>query len=173
MNLFLTLLLAHLIADFPLQTDWIFRIKVKHGWGILLHAAIHSLVTAALIQNPLKFWPVLAVLWLAHAAVDWLKLYIQHATLTPGFLLDQLAHILTLVVIAYFAPQLMGALAAQFLAPLLIYALIPALLMLLSVVMLDLNHAHSSAQRVVQYKKLSQITGYPLILAVIIIRFGL
>jgi hypothetical protein len=40
-NTFLALLLAHLTADFPLQSDWIARNKGKRSWALITHIAIH------------------------------------------------------------------------------------------------------------------------------------
>jgi hypothetical protein len=36
------LVLAYLIADFPLQANWIYRFKVRCAAGLALHAAIHT-----------------------------------------------------------------------------------------------------------------------------------
>ena len=74
MHLFAILLLGHLIADFPLQMDWIFQLKHRHWAGILLHSVIHSVLTAILIEAPLTHWPMLVSLGLIHFAIDWLKL---------------------------------------------------------------------------------------------------
>ena len=52
MQLFATLLLGHLIADFPLQTDWVVQFKKRHITGLALHASIHVGVTALLIRDP-------------------------------------------------------------------------------------------------------------------------
>lgn len=40
LEIFYRLTLSHLIADFPLQTNKVFSIKIKHNWGVLLHCFI-------------------------------------------------------------------------------------------------------------------------------------
>ncbi|PKP54950.1 DUF3307 domain-containing protein, partial [Candidatus Atribacteria bacterium HGW-Atribacteria-1] len=40
MPLFCRLLLAHIIADFPLQTNQIFKVKTNTEWGVLIHTLI-------------------------------------------------------------------------------------------------------------------------------------
>ena len=46
MNLLAALLLGHLIGDFPLQTNQIYRLKSKSWLGIVLHAVVHVVITA-------------------------------------------------------------------------------------------------------------------------------
>jgi hypothetical protein len=173
---FLILLLAHLIADFPLQPDWLFRLKVRHWYGILLHAFFHCLVTAILIQNPFQFWPMLMALWLIHAFIDWSKLRLPFTFLTTGFLLDQLAHGASLVLIIFFVPEFMAALNPQLLVPLIAIALISALFMMLSVTMVDVeqfapNLIGQPAKKGRQFKIISQLVGFPVVVAILIIRF--
>ena len=77
MDLLSALLLGHLIADFPLQANCIFRLKNQHWLGVLLHAAVHCVITAVLLQQPLAYWPLLASLCLVHFTIDWFKLRIN------------------------------------------------------------------------------------------------
>jgi len=51
MSLFYRLLLAHIIADFPLQTKQIFNIKMNTEWGVLLHSLI-VLIFSVLLTFP-------------------------------------------------------------------------------------------------------------------------
>lgn len=101
---FLLLLLAHLIADFVLQPDWMVERKARPGI-LLLHAGI-VVATAALILGTLNPG-LLAILLVTHAAIDWAK---QHR-LPPArwseharFILDQQAHILVLIGLAMLFP---------------------------------------------------------------------
>lgn len=174
-NQFLTLLLAHLIADFPLQTDSILRLKVHHWYGILLHTFFHCLATAILIQNPFQFWPMLITLWLIHAFIDWAKLRLPFKFLTTGFLLDQLAHGASLVLIVHLMPEFMAVLNPQFLIPLIVGAMISAVLMLLSITMIDIEQfapdlIDQPQKMMLRFRLLSQLSGYPLVVGVLIIR---
>lgn len=40
LEIFYRLILAHLLADFPFQTNKIFSVKIKYAWGVLLHCSI-------------------------------------------------------------------------------------------------------------------------------------
>ena len=86
MDLLATLLLAHLIADFPLQTNGLYRLKRRHWAGVLLHAAIHCLITAILIKDPFTHWSALVVLFSLHVVIDWVKLRVDFEFFSLGFL---------------------------------------------------------------------------------------
>jgi hypothetical protein len=177
MDLLATLILAHLIADFPLQTDWIFRLKSRHWAGVLLHAAIHAGVTALLLQNPPRHWPMLVTLGGIHFITDWLKLRVKFKLRSPGFILDQAAHGLALLLLATWPVQMAGILPPIYLYPAVAYATLPALLMLLSVLADDLQEyavhlPYWPAQKMSQIIPLSQRVGYPLVVLVVIMRLG-
>jgi uncharacterized integral membrane protein len=74
MNLLAALLLGHLIGDFPLQTNQIYRLKNKSWLGIVLHAVVHVVITALLICQPLSVWPLFVYLGVLHFLIDLLKL---------------------------------------------------------------------------------------------------
>lgn len=130
MAIFLALLLAHLLSDFPLQTNRVFRMKLQGHRGLALHVAIHMLVTALLLERYWQFWPTLLLLGVMHYGTDWLKLRYAQTPLTPGFLLDQLAHFLTLFLIVFITPSMTTYLPLWFLIPAVLLAFIPALLTL-------------------------------------------
>lgn len=103
MFLFLRLLLAHFIGDFPLQFGLVYSAKVKNVLGKAVHAGI---ITATMIpfsypywKNPL-LWVILAINGLAHFFQDWLKLIIIRKIKNPNnfwvFITDQILHIATL-----------------------------------------------------------------------------
>jgi hypothetical protein len=108
MVLFWRLLLAHLIADFPLQTDAVFAIKKGRAWGLLLHSTLFGL-TAILLAGPfLRIWAVwgsLVLLWLFHSAIDKAKLALVGSGRKDHlvyFLLDQVLHIGTVALVCLF-----------------------------------------------------------------------
>lgn len=98
--LFSTLLLAHLIADFPLQTDLIFRLKNKNWMGVALHAGVHVVVTALLLPSSSHVWPLLIGLGFLHFLCDWAKLRCYSNSQASIFLLDQAAHVVVLLLLA-------------------------------------------------------------------------
>ncbi len=129
MTTFVTLLLAHLIGDFPLQTNKIFTLKTKGIWGLILHVAIHLLVAGILLQNPLTNWPILAILGIAHFSTDWVKLRYPSKSLAMGFITDQLIHIVTIFIISLFVPNLGATLPMWAMVPAMLLGFIPAFLM--------------------------------------------
>lgn len=96
------LLLAHALADFVFQTDWINANK-RHPGVMLLHGAI-VLVTAQAALGRIDA-PELLVLAAIHLAIDCLKTYGNFTSLT-AYLLDQAAHVATIAAVAAFAPTL-------------------------------------------------------------------
>lgn len=130
---FAILLLGHLLADFPLQTNWVMRHKLEHRWGVLLHASIHGAVTATLLNSWRASLPLLVTLVLIHFSIDWLKLHLPSKTATRGFLLDQLAHLVVLGMLAIIWPSLQSNFHPSLIALGNVLALGPALLIFLTV----------------------------------------
>ena len=96
------LLLAHVVADFLLQTNAMVANK-RHPGVLLLHAAV-VLVTAQIALGRVDAWEPLA-LAAAHIVIDTVKVYALPDRLA-SFLADQAAHVVTLVVVAFYAPGL-------------------------------------------------------------------
>ncbi|MDD5131055.1 MAG: DUF3307 domain-containing protein [bacterium] len=99
MFVFWRLLLAHFIADFPLQTNEIYFLKTKYSWGSLLHSGIFA-ATSALLLWPLwgrpDFWLFLLFLFVSHGLQDLLKIIYNRKNSRDTiwlFLLDQVLHI--------------------------------------------------------------------------------
>lgn len=102
MNLFWLFVLAHLVADFPLQTDRIFEYKNKSSRGVLLHVLI-VILTTIIVAFPYRkvpyFWMLLVFLGLIHFGLDKGKIEITKRYLQDNiflFLLDQGLHLLTI-----------------------------------------------------------------------------
>jgi hypothetical protein len=100
----------HYVCDFVLQTSDMSRKKGIYGHRAgIIHAGTHVLgsVPAILVltQTPSLIWPILAVEFLVHYHVDWLKLQLdRHRGLSVDrhmywiiFGADQLIHQLTYV----------------------------------------------------------------------------
>tara|TARA_R110000796_G_scaffold19709_3_gene59143 strand:- start:982 stop:1704 length:723 start_codon:yes stop_codon:yes gene_type:complete len=92
----LIFLTAHLIADFPLQPDWLIRRK-RHFMVLLAHAAIVAGVAIFLLGG----WPITLLLILigTQIVMDAIKVYLLPDTLR-AFLLDQAVHITVIVGLA-------------------------------------------------------------------------
>lgn len=100
METFLLLLTAHLLGDFTLQTDGMVRHKAR--FGVLLgHVAIVGVVSLVLLGN--LHGPILAVLFLSHLTLDFVKV----ATKNDGgvaFVLDQAGHLAVIAILAGIFP---------------------------------------------------------------------
>lgn len=95
MQLLLRLILAHIIADFFLQTDRMSQGKNAAGkerWTyLLLHSGIHAL-TAYLLVAEWTGWEIPLVIFISHFVIDTLKTRHKGRSLR-AFLLDQGAHL--------------------------------------------------------------------------------
>ena len=54
MFIFLRAYLAHLIADYPLQTDRIYAFKVRSLMGIILHSGIVAITNDCVASPPIR-----------------------------------------------------------------------------------------------------------------------
>lgn len=93
MSIFLTLLLGHLLADFPLQTNWLARMKKESRWGVTIHVCVYVAVTALLMESPSQHIFLLVALGATHWLIDTVKMSSKHASNLRGFVLDQAAHV--------------------------------------------------------------------------------
>lgn len=99
MFLFYRLLLAHLLADFPLQFTQLFRLKVSSRWGTAFHGGIFTLLALILAYPYLthnSMWVFIFLLGISHIFIDETKLLITCKFKIDNlwfFLLDQGLHI--------------------------------------------------------------------------------
>lgn len=108
MFLFLKLILAHLIADFILQFEELYQLKVRSFLGHILHALIHGLISLAVLYpylNEFRIWLFVAGLVGIHLAQDLIKY--SATKKTPAntfiyFMVDQICHVLVISVIFLF-----------------------------------------------------------------------
>lgn len=176
MTTFLALLLAHLLADFPLQTNRIFRLKIAGNLGLGLHVLIHIIVAAVLLRQPGRYLNLLFVLGLAHYVTDWIKVRFPGDPQWPGFLLDQLAHLAAITLLSLWWPNVTAVLPLWIMLPLLVLVLLPALFMLLWVWANDMQQQtrfqksasiHWASDRLLT---VSQRTGWVAVFLVVVCR---
>lgn len=110
--MFWNLLLAHFLADYPLQNSWMAAHKDR--WQVLaLHAGIHFAVMMLVISPAWReLWPYLLLLALVHFLIDRGKLALN--ALRPGwvvlpYLIDQLLHYLILGAAAWWIVRTQGS----------------------------------------------------------------
>ena len=170
MTAFATLLFAHLLGDFPLQTNRIFRLKLKGHKGLALHTTIHVVVTAVLIQNFWQYWPILLLLGAIHYLTDWIKIRYSGRLLTPGFILDQFSHVFTLFLISLLVPTMDSVLPLWFLIPAILLASIQAFLTLICIWATDRCNVERQPDGWLTWAStrllpLTQITGWAIMVA--------
>jgi hypothetical protein len=97
----LALIAAHLIADFPLQSDWLLARK-KNPLFLLFHISIVAVVTIAVLGAA----PPLLMVGLVgtHLVMDAIKVYALKDTL-KNFFLDQAFHTGAILWLAWLFPQ--------------------------------------------------------------------
>ena len=100
MELFLCLLLAHLVADFVFQTSASCKSKAQKHWRSV-HQYIHALIVFALawlVSWNLHFWWAALIIGMAHLCTDIWKSYRPEKV--TWFALDQVLHVGTLAIVA-------------------------------------------------------------------------
>lgn len=103
---FLTLLFAHLLADYPLQGDFIAKNKRQHTMLLGAHAGIWTgmiLLATYLLGYPIGLVDVVW-LFLVHAGIDYLKarpvgILKKLHPLRDGLLLYQTVHLVQIVIL--------------------------------------------------------------------------
>ena len=109
-----TVLFAHLLGDFPLQTSTMVRSKRHGSRAYLVHGGIHFgvliLCIASFVGLPILatvwFWALAALYIAVHLAIDRGKQALVSAAIvrdsTAVFVLDQVLHICTILGFAWF-----------------------------------------------------------------------
>lgn len=167
---FLGLLLAHLLGDFPLQTDGVYALKRRYWLGTLLHAAIHGGITMLLLANPGHGWPVAAWVAITHFLVDDWK---AHAGIRPqslGFVVDQALHVALLTAAAVCFPAVAFRLPQALLPWLVALASVPAVLTLAALAYDDLRGFTAGGElspKARHFLRAAHLTGWPLLLVVL------
>ena len=102
MFIFLRLLLAHFLGDFPLQFNVIFKMKLSGFKGIIPHALIlfvcYTLLSWPFLNQPLV-WGFITFLALSHLAQDSFKLNLDPRYSFWSYVGDQLLHTATIALV--------------------------------------------------------------------------
>ncbi|AZQ45219.1 DUF3307 domain-containing protein [Nonlabens ponticola] len=101
MAVLIKLIIAHLIGDFFLQTDKSVQKKEAEklkSVSLYIHVLLHGLLSWIALWN-IELWYIALFIMLSHLVVDVAKLYLTNKKNKRWlFLLDQVAHIATLVI---------------------------------------------------------------------------
>ncbi len=96
--IFLWLIIAHILADYPLQTNRVFAARYKYKFGGVIHVLVHYIVGLLLLFPYLlswEFWVTYTAITVAHYFIDTVKKGNIWA-----FFLDQLSHLILLAGVA-------------------------------------------------------------------------
>ncbi|HMN26529.1 MAG TPA: DUF3307 domain-containing protein [Caldilineaceae bacterium] len=106
--MFWPLFLAHLLADYPLQSDWM--VQAKKTWpGLATHVAVHLATMLIVLNGFLRFeWhatlPAILAVAVLHFAIDtWKNILARRwpQWIIGGYLQDQALHVISLLLVAY------------------------------------------------------------------------
>lgn len=103
MNILIRLIVAHIIADFFLQTDKIAEGKRASNTSKLYYLLIHSglnALMAYLLVAQWTLWQIPLVVLVTHFVIDYTKSRFSSEKLSV-FLIDQLAHLLVIIGLWY------------------------------------------------------------------------
>ena len=172
-ELFATLVIAHVLGDFALQTDQIYRLKTQGGLlGLAVHVLLHLVAITLLIERTPQLLVFLLNLGLVHYAVDWIKLRSKSDRNALAFLIDQLAHFAHLVLLAWMFPDIRGIIATPWVYGLALYSFLPAMTMCLWVWAFDQEGRVTDSQLAAEWrlsmKSVSQAFGLPLVLGMMV-----
>jgi hypothetical protein len=102
--MFWNLVLAHMLGDFVLQTDWMVR-KRDNLWVLSLHAGVHFLLMLLLVGAArMAAWPYLLLLALAHLVQDRIKNNLTNKRpdlIRVSFVIDQFLHFLAIGIVVW------------------------------------------------------------------------
>ncbi len=108
-------MLAHVIGDFPLQTDAIFRLKTRYTWGVLPHVAICTIMNIIVLVPYLSdkyAWIAIVFLGVVHIVLDRTKITVAEKIAKDNFLqflIDQLLHVLSILLTAWWLSHAIDA----------------------------------------------------------------
>lgn len=106
--MFWSILLAHLLADYPLQTDRLVIAKQQLP-GLTLHAGIHLLMIVILTLPVIgTVWPYLLTITVLHFIIDFCKTLFGRRRpdwVIGPYIVDQILHISILIIVAYWIQQ--------------------------------------------------------------------
>ena len=122
--MFWPLLLAHLLADYPLQTNRMVQAK-RHLPGLLLHVAVHllTMVLVVALLTPIDWslvGPFLILLTVLHFGIDTGKNFVSRQWPTwviLPYLMDQVVHVISIILVSFLLMQAGGNLLFDQQAP--------------------------------------------------------
>lgn len=119
MTFLIYFLLAHFLADYPLQSTKLVQLKTQRYLGVFLHGLIH-LSVMLLVLFPLlhdqKIWTAVAIVYITHNIIDQTKVQLDKNN--PGkarffYFLDQFLHWSIIVAVSFYVGSIQPDLTGQ------------------------------------------------------------
>ncbi|MCK9325480.1 MAG: DUF3307 domain-containing protein [Bacteroidales bacterium] len=103
MDIYIALFLAHFIGDYPMQSDFLAKMKATNNYLLFCHVmAYTATITAVLyLLGIYAMWKIL-LLVISHFLIDYWKCHYadKSTALTTSLYVDQLAHFVVLIPLA-------------------------------------------------------------------------
>jgi hypothetical protein len=113
------LVLAHLLADFIFQPSKLVIWKIRSKYGVLVHVLVHFVMNLIVLSPFIAngyYWPIGAsfMVCFAHFWIDQAKINydLKHDKKVLAFLIDQLMHLLVMMIVYFFVQNLSLSLPA-------------------------------------------------------------
>ena len=104
MELGFYLLLAHYLADFPLQGDFLANFKSKNNYLLMCHVIIYSLTVGVFLDYLGLYvtWKLILLI-ISHTFIDYWKCHYasKETALTTSLYIDQALHLIVLLICLY------------------------------------------------------------------------
>lgn len=102
MEKILWIILAHYIADYPLQGDFLAQTKGKYWYSLLAHSVIYGLTIALALKllDLFTIWKAIALI-ISHMVIDYKKATAKNKekALTTYLYIDQALHIVINIIL--------------------------------------------------------------------------
>lgn len=102
MEKILWIILAHYIADYPLQGDFLAQTKGKYWYSLLVHSVIYGLTIALALKllGLFAIWKAIALI-ISHMIIDYKKATAKNKekALTTYLYIDQVLHIVINIIL--------------------------------------------------------------------------
>lgn len=102
MEKILWIILAHYIADYPLQGDFLAQTKGKYWYSLLAHSVIYGLTIALVLKllGLFAIWKAIALI-ISHMVIDYKKATAKNKekALTTYLYIDQALHIVINIIL--------------------------------------------------------------------------
>lgn len=160
------LIIAHLLADFNLQSKWLIDWKMRSTKGVLLHVAIFTIVACIFLFPYLgrwETWLVIGLISILHFVTDQIKIDIALKSdkyILP-FIADQTIHFVSLIIGGYYLQTLDIKLPETYFYEAIytnLYVVAAILVIIFSIYAVDIMFLQKTKPKKIKYRRLASFT---------------